>query len=134
MGVMSLTRKEWRKFKKENNLERSAVLKKADVGPSIVKFQKAVSLCEDAPGKKSLEECLLKASNLEKAFEKFIKLKKGEVQLSKSAENRIEEWKSELGKVVAGLAKLHKTAGKELDDADAKNMDKTFDKLGIYDL
>ncbi len=131
MSVMTLDRDKWKKFKTANNLSKSSVFKKADVGPLIEKFQKSVNECKKNPGEKSLLKCFGAADKLERAFQKFIKLKEAKQELQEDARKQLLKWEKELDSVVKGLAKLHKGSQKDLQQGDAKNMEDTFDRLGL---
>ena len=76
-------------------------------------------------------KCFSAADKLEKAFQKFIKLKEAKQELQDDARKQLVKWEKELDTVVKGLAKLYKGSQKDLQQGDAKNMEATFDKLGL---
>ncbi len=130
MSVMTLNRDKWKKFKEDNNLSKSSFFNKADVGPTIDKFQKALDDCKKNPGEKSLMAAFSKAQDLQKAFNKFIELKETKQELKGPAKTQIETWHTELEEAVQGLAKLYKGAGqKPLQASDAKNMRERLDGM-----
>ncbi|AMV33500.1 hypothetical protein VN12_15340 [Pirellula sp. SH-Sr6A] len=131
MSVLTLTRDKWRKFKDENNLSKSSFFKKADVGPQLEKFQKALDACKNTPGKKSLGKCFTEADKLETAIEKFIKLKEAKAELDEKANKQLKSWSKELGSITKSLAKLYKESGEELANEDAKNMKNQLASLGL---
>jgi hypothetical protein len=133
MSVLTLNRDQWKKFKETNNLSKSSFFNKADVGPQIDKFQKALEDCKKSPGQKSLMAAFTKAQDLQKAFNKFIDLKETKNELKPPAKTQIQTWHGELDTAVQGLAKLYKGSEKgELKAADAKNMTNTLD--GMFNL
>lgn len=122
MGVLTLNRDAWKKFKETNNLSKSSFFNKADVGPSIDSFQKAMDACKASPGAKTLATCVSKAVDLEKAFAKFIQLKEAKAELKEPAKKQLEAWSKELKECSTGLAKLYKSSEKDLKAGDVKNL------------
>ncbi|XZE32885.1 hypothetical protein SH501x_003651 [Pirellulaceae bacterium SH501] len=131
MSVLTLTREKWKRFKQDNNLSKSSFFKKADVGPQLDKFQKALDSCKRTPGKKSLSKCFSEADKLEKAIDKFIKLKEAKAELDEKATKQLKAWSKELDSVTKGLAKLYKETGDDLDKQDVENMEDRFSELGL---
>jgi hypothetical protein len=129
MSVMTLNRDKWKKFKEDNNLSKSSFFSKADVGPHIDSFQKALEACKKSPGQKSLMTCFTKADDLKKAFQKFIALKETKTELKAPAKAQLETWSKELESVVVGLAKLQKDSEKDLKAGDVTNLNKNLDQF-----
>ena len=129
MSVMTLNRDKWKKFKEANDLSKSSFFNKADVGPHIDSFQKALEACKKSPGQKSLMTCFTKADDLNKAFKKFIALKETKAELKAPAKTQLEIWSKELDAVVVGLAKLQKDSEKDLKAGDVTNLNKSLDQF-----
>lgn len=126
MSVYELSRAKWQLFKKDNNLSKSSVFSKADVGPHIDKFQSAVENFEKVGGKKNLTTAFKKAGDLQKAFTKFINLKEAKGELSAPAKAKITKWKSQLDTIETKLAVFHETYKDELAEVDKDNMVNDF--------
>jgi len=129
MSVMTLNRDKWKKFKEANDLSKSSFFNKADVGPHIDSFQKALEACKKSPGQKSLMTCFTKASDLKAAFQKFVALKETKAELKGPAKTQLEEWSKELEAVVVGLAKLQRDSEKDLKAGDVTNLNKSLDQF-----
>ncbi len=131
MSSFTLTRAKWRQFKDDNNLSKSSFFKKADVGPHIDSFQKAVAAFKSKPGKKPLESCFMKAVALQKAFEKFISLKEAKAELTPAAKAQLKTWSEQVEQTSKQLASMWKAAKPQLEQLDIKNLDEKFDELGL---
>ncbi|HEX4000661.1 MAG TPA: hypothetical protein VHX65_19085 [Pirellulales bacterium] len=129
MHVLTLTRDKWKTFKEKNNLSKSSFFSKADVGPHIDSFQKALEDCKKSPGQKSLMAAFSKGETLNKAFEKFIGLKEAKDELKPDAKKQLETWRGELSAMVQGLAKLYKSSEKDLQAGDTKNLNSQLDQF-----
>ncbi len=111
MSVLDLDREKWKQFKTDNNLSKSSFFKKADVGPTIDKFQTAVERFRDSKSQKDLMSVFSKAEELQKAFAKFIQLKEAKDELSDAAKTKIKKWSGQLDNVNTALAKLSMSSG-----------------------
>jgi hypothetical protein len=131
MPVFTLSRREWREFKTANGLTKSPVFKKADVGPSLVRLQKALKKWDSDQGEKAFGEVLVEANKVKKAFGKFIKVKGELGELSKDAERQIKTWEGELNNAVEFLKGVYRSNPEKLKDKDVKNMYSTFGELGL---
>jgi hypothetical protein len=130
MPQYTLTRKKWREFKTANELAKSPIFKKADVGRYIERFQKALQKWGKEEGMKALGEALVEASKVKKAFAKFVRVHK-ELGLKEDAEKQIKSWENELDNVVDFLRGVYKSNPQKLKEKDAKNMYATFNQMGI---
>src|SRR5690606_30598957 len=72
MGVLELNRDKWKEFKNKHDFSKSSFFSKADVGPTIDKFQDAVARFQKTRAQKDLMSAFKKAQDLQKAFAKFI--------------------------------------------------------------
>jgi len=129
VSVLTLDRDKWKQFKTDNNLSKSSFFKKADVGPTIDKFQDSVVAFRKSKSQKDLMSCFKRAQDLQKAFAKFIGLKEAKDELSAAAKQKIQKWSGELDNVTTALAKVYDQHKEELQANDAKQLDKTFDQL-----
>lgn len=130
MTVFTLSRNTWKKFKTDNDLSKSSFFKKADVGPTIEKFQSSYEKLMQSKGQKDLMTCHSRCLDLQKAFDKFIDLKEAKGELKPAAKTQLNTWKKEL----AGLEKLLKLLyANYKDDMAQKDKDDMIDRLdGIF--
>ncbi len=129
MSVLELDRDKWKQFKTDNNLSKSSFFKKADVGPTIDKFQDAVVAFRKTKSQKDLMSAFKKAEDLQKAFAKFINLKEAKDELSAPAKQKIQKWSTQLDSVTKTLAKIHGEFEETLKANDVKELDKTLDQI-----
>lgn len=129
MSVLTLDREKWKQFKTDNDLSKSSFFKKADVGPTIDKFQDAVAAYRKSKSKKDLMSAFKKAEDLQKAFAKFINLKEAKAELSATAKQKIEKWSAQLDSVATALAKIYDTQKEKLEANDLKQLDQTLDQI-----
>ena len=126
MAVLDLDRAKWQTFKTTNNLSKSSFFNKADVGPNIDAFQKAVAEYRTAKSEKSLMKVFGKATDLQKAFKKFLDIKEGKNELTNDSRAKIEKWASQLDTVQKTLAVTHEKFEAKLKQGDYDEMDKTL--------
>ena len=126
MSVYELDRDKWKAFKAEFNLSKSSFFNKADVGPTIDKFQSAMTTFAKSGGEKNLRAAFVKAQDLQKAFEKFIDLKEVEKELTLPAKAKIEKWHGQLNDCVKVLAQVHQKYKDDLKEEDKVNMTNTL--------
>jgi hypothetical protein len=133
VSVYELSRKKWQEFKKTHDLPKSTVFKKADVGPTIDKFQVAVQNFTKVGGQKNLIAAFKKAEDLKKAFEKFINQKEAKDQLPKAAKDKITKWQGQLENVRTGLAQYQAAYKDDLKDEDKDIMVNDINKMFNWD-
>lgn len=129
MSVLELDRDKWKQFKTDNNLSKSSFFKKADVGPTIDKFQDAIVAYRKSKSKKDLMSAFKKAEDLQKAFAKFINLKEAKDELSTAAKQKIQKWSGQLDNVAKVLAKTYDEHKEKLEANDVKELDKTLNEI-----
>jgi hypothetical protein len=129
MAVLDLTRAKWKQFKADNNLSKSSFFNKADVGPTIEEFAKALEAFKKQPSTKGLMTMSRKSTALKAAFTKFINLKEAKAELTPPAKAKIEKWKTQLDSVDVQLAQMFKKHEKVLNEGDAKILTNTLDKI-----
>ncbi|HQV29497.1 MAG TPA: hypothetical protein PLG23_15285 [Thermoflexales bacterium] len=129
--AFTLKRDSWKTFKTQNNLSKSSWFSKADVGPTIDKFWAAKDLWDKAWGMTSLRKFFTAATNLQAAFDKFIKLKVAKGEMSETVRSQIATWKQEIDVVVRMLADANQKSQKELLEADAIRLRANLKKEGL---
>lgn len=129
MGVLTLDRDKWKQFKEANGFSKSSFFKKADVGPTIDKFQTAMKKFEASKSEKDLMDAFKKAEALKAAFAKFINLKEAKAEMTAGAKQRLEKWSGELDDYVIRLAKFVKAFPAILKANDKKQMDEQLDQF-----
>ena len=129
MSVLTLTRAKWKTFKTDNNLSKSSLFNKADVGPSIDAFATAYAAFKTSKGAKDLLKASGKLTDLQKAFTKFIAIKELKDEMTPQAKTQIETWHRELDGVMKSLAVIVKKHEPELKLNDAKIMNADLDKM-----
>ncbi len=127
----TLTRDAWKNFKAQNNLSKSPWYSRADVGPTIDKFWAARDIFLKAPGMESLKKFFASATNLQKAFTKFVGLKEVKGELKTPAKTQIETWKEQIDDVTKMLAIEAKRNEKQLLEADAKRLMESLKNSGL---
>ena len=127
----TLTRDAWKNFKTQNNLSKSPWYSRADVGPTIDKFWAARDIFLKAPGMESLKKFFAAATNLQKAFTKFVGLKEVKGEMTNPAKAQIETWKDQIDDVTKMLAIEAKRNAKQLLEADAKRLMENLKNSGL---
>ena len=115
----TLTRDAWKKFKTDNDLSKSSIFNKADVGPHIDSLWKANEQYKRDKGWKAVITLITKLTDLQKAFTKFIALKEAKDELSAAAKGQIQTWHKQLDDAVSGLRDY---AGKNEDQLRQKDL------------
>jgi hypothetical protein len=129
--AFTLTRDAWKRFKADNELSKSSVFNKADVGPSIDAFWTAAQAFNRAKTTDTVRKLFTKASDLEKAFGKFIALKETKAELKPPAKNQIEKWKQELDETKTDLANIAAKYKDDLADNQKQAMLATLKSAGV---
>jgi hypothetical protein len=129
--AFTLTRDAWKRFKADNELSKSSVFNKADVGPSIDAVWTAAQAFNRAKTTDTVRKLFTKASDLEKAFGKFIALKETKAELKPPAKNQIEKWKQELDETKTDLANIAAKYKDDLADNQKQAMLATLKSAGV---
>jgi len=129
--AFTLTRDAWKDFKTQNSLSKSPWYSRADVGPSIDKFWAARDIFLKAPGMESLKKFFGAATNLQKAFTKFIGLKEVKGELRALAKTQIGTWKDQIDDVTKMLAIEARRNEAQLLEADAKRLMENLKNIGL---
>jgi hypothetical protein len=128
----TLTRDAWKKFKADNNLSKSSVFSKADVGPHIDSLSKAYEQYKKEGGFKNIMSVISKLTDLDKAFAKFIALKETKDELKPDAKKQIETWQSQLKAAVAALSEFARISENALQQKDVENFQARLDHIGLH--
>jgi hypothetical protein len=124
-----LDRNEWGIFKRRYQLSKSSIFNRADVGPHIEEFQTALAAYKQSHSGKDLLRAHKRLEALRRAFDKFIELKQGKLELTTEAKDKIDEWKKQLDAVEKDLATQCIKHPDKLKQADCKQMDGTLKKM-----
>jgi hypothetical protein len=130
MSVMKLNSTGWKNFKKKHSLEKDPIVKKARLDGVLKKFQRAAADCQESPGEKSLMQAFSVVEKLKAIFKKLVKDAENS-EIPAPAKQQLKEWKDELKMISSSLAKLYSKSKDGLKAQDQKNMDKTFDVMGL---
>jgi hypothetical protein len=132
VAQLNLTRREWKRFKDDNNLSDAGFFKKANVGPLIDEFHKMGERWHAEDGDSTDGRKFLKAiEKLQKAFGKFIKNKAAKQELSREVYQQIVQWRKDLedvGDELVDFMRLHAKSGGNTRDAEimSRKLDKMF--------
>src|SRR5262245_51991975 len=129
--AFTLTRDAWKKFKADNNLSKSSVFNKADVGPHIDSLWKACEQYARAKGWQSFLPLVRKLLELQKAFGKFIALKEAKDELTPAAKSQIQTWQKQVNDAVFELAKIGGQDENKLKEKDVKDLDGVLSNCGF---
>jgi hypothetical protein len=127
----TLTRDAWKKFKTDNNLSKSSVFNKADVGPHIDSLWKACEQYSRMKGWETFRPLVTKLTDLQKAFGKFIALKEAKEELSADAKRQIQTWQAQLEGAAAELRKIAAEDENKLRQKDVHELDGVLNKCGF---
>jgi hypothetical protein len=129
--AFTLTRDAWKKFKTDNDLSKSSIFSRADVGPTIDKFWEAANAFSTAKTTDTVRKLFTKCTDLEKAFDKFIALKEIKNELKAPAKAKIEAWKKELEQTKTALATIADKYKDDLAENQKAVMIAILEKQGI---
>jgi hypothetical protein len=121
--MFDLNREKWGIFKRKHNLSKSSIFNRADVGPHIDRFETALATFNLSKSKQDLGTAFKRLEELEKAFDKFMDLKKAKLELSTDAETQIKAWKKQLDELKTNLRNIYQAFPKRLEAADRKQLD-----------
>ena len=127
----TLTRDAWKKFKADNNLSKSSVFNKADVGPHIDSLWKACEQYSRAKGWQTFTPLVKKLIDLQTAFAKFIALKEAKDELTAAAKSQIQTWQKQLNDAVFELRNIAGKKENELKQEDVNALDHQLKECGL---
>ena len=128
-----LRREAWRDFKTHNNLSKSSIFNKADVGPHIDAWWSAYDQYKKSKNWKTFRPLVTKLTDLQKAFTKFIALKEAmdEFRDHPEAKQQILTWQEEVDEAIEKFRAKGLTDESKLRTKGVKDLDDVLSDCGI---